>query len=218
MKNLSMLLIVFLFTISITSNVYASDDKEFLQTMEKTVNKLDTASSVLTFKSVKNQFERISSKYKDEWLPVYYAAYCDLESIYRGNNSQGNMLLLNDAKDRLDALSANKSVDQSELNTLWGYYYNALIMADPQSNGQKYFSYVISFYKKAIQQDAENPRPVFLLAFFEMHLPAFLQKDKDYCDQFRKANRLFQQSDQQNIHPHWGEKFLSGLLAKCTEN
>lgn len=216
MKNLAIIITVILS--SLFCSLFAqSVDAVYEQAMLKTVAKLDSSYTIPMLKQQKNQFDRISSKYTKEWLPVYYSAYCNLQSVYMNPKADNSSILLEEAKDKLSSLEKYGNVDFSEINTLWGYYYTALISLDPQANGAKYFGQVISYYKQAIAENAVNPRPVYLLAFFETNLPTFMQQGKNFCGELRKAEDLYKAEDSKSISPHWGKEFLQLLQAKCNE-
>lgn len=213
MKNL--LVIVSFILISVGGISAQSADAVYEQVMQRAVTKLDSSHTVPLLKQQKNQFARISSKYTEEWLPLYYWAYCNIQSVYLNQKEQTNAQLLDEAEEKLSLLQTLRNANRSEVNTLWGYYYTALIALDPQNNGAKYFGQVMSYYKQAIEQDSSNPRPVYLLALFETNLPAFMQQGKDFCGQLAKAAELYKVQEPKSINPHWGREFLNMLQTKC---
>lgn len=210
--KISMLLFFALFAISLF--VYPTD-AVYTQSVNNAIAQTDTATTVGAMKKVRNTFDRIAQKYSDQWLPVYYVVYCDLEMIYRNPKSEENRILLDGVREKLDQLEKLKDVNRSELKNLWGYYYNAWIVTDPATYGQRYYNEVMSNYKRAIELDADNPRPVFLLAFFEQNLPSFLQSGKDYCGELRKSESGYNQKKNISGDIHWGKNFLTTLLSKC---
>lgn len=216
MKNL--VIIIAVIFASLCCSLFAqSVDAVYEQAMLKTVAKLDSSYTIPLLKQQKNQFDRISSKYTKEWLPVYYSVYCNLQSVYLNPKADNSSVLLEEAKEKLSSLEKYKNVDLSEINTLWGYYYTALISLDPQTNGAKYFGQVMSYYKQAIAENAANPRPVYLLAFFETNLPPFMQQGKDFCGELGKAEDLYKDENSKSVKPHWGKEFLQMLQAKCNK-
>jgi hypothetical protein len=190
----------------------AQSNPVYEQAMEKALAKVDSASSVKDLAAARNQLERISLMYADEWLPPYYMAYADILSVYMGQKSEK---ALENAKTNLDKLSSYAKVDKSELNTLLGYYYMALIMLNPATNGQKYFNNVNSSFSKALEQNPDNPRAVYLSAFFEQNLPEGLRSGKDFCAEMSKAKKLYAKEQKSVDKPYWGEYFLNTLLEKC---
>lgn len=210
MRTFKLYLCIALFTF--TMGLSAQSNPVYEQAMEKALAKVDSASSVKDLAAARNQLERISLMYADEWLPPYYMAYADILSVYMGQKSEK---ALENAKTNLDKLSSYAKVDKSELNTLLGYYYMALIMLNPATNGQKYFNNVNSSFSKALEQNPDNPRAVYLSAFFEQNLPEGLRSGKDFCAEMSKAKKLYAKEQKSVDKPYWGEYFLNTLLEKC---
>ncbi|MFT4224375.1 hypothetical protein [Dysgonomonas sp.] len=210
MRTFKLYLCIALFTF--TMGLSAQSNPVYEQAMEKALAKVDSASSVKDLAAARNQLERISLMYADEWLPPYYMAYADILSVYMGQKSEK---ALENAKTNLDKLSSYAKVDKSELNTLLGYYYMALIMLNPATNGQKYFNNVNSSFSKALEQNPNNPRAVYLSAFFEQNLPEGLRSGKDFCAEMSKAKELYAKEQKSVDKPYWGEYFLNTLLEKC---
>ena len=213
MKTLIINLILFALC-SVSASAQPVDDV-YLKGMNNAIAQIDTVKTVASIKKVRNQFDRISQKYSDQWLPLYYVAYSNLEMVLRNPKAADVQSLLADAKEKISRFEKMKGVNKSELSTLWGYYYNALIATDPAINGEKFYNEVMSNYKKAIELDTNNPRPVFLLAVFEKNLPPFLQSGNEYCGELRKSEELYNKSISQTSEIHWGKNSLVMLLEKC---
>jgi tetratricopeptide (TPR) repeat protein len=167
---------------------------------------LDAAES--DYLTCRNQFERMAQMYPDEWLPVYYTAYCDLQMIYVEQAATNAQSLLDEAKSLLEKLATAPGADPSEVSALWGYYYMAIITLDA-ANGQRYFQQAIAAYEKAIALNPDNPRPVCLLAFFKQHLPPFLRVDSEIAEGKEKAKALFAKETPSTDKPYWGAYFLN---------
>ncbi|GHV40189.1 hypothetical protein FACS1894179_06290 [Bacteroidia bacterium] len=198
--------------VTLSLGLSAQSNPVYKQAVEKGLATIDSAKSVKDLSSARNQFERISMMYTDEWLPPYYMAYVDILSVYMG---QKNEKALENAKTNLDKLSSYAKADKSELNTLLGYYYMALIMLDPATNGQKYFNNVNISFSKALEQNPDNPRAVYLSAFFEQNLPEGLRSGKDFCAEMNRAKDLYAKEQKSVDKPYWGEYFLNMISEKC---
>jgi len=194
-----------LFTCS--GSVYAASEYE--KVMGGVLDKLDSAKTIDDLLQCRSQFERISAMYPENWLPVYYVAYSDIQIVFYPGEADKQQLL-DDAKTKLEQLADNAGADLSEVNTLWGYYYNALVMLDPQ-NGQKYYQMVLEYYEKAIRQNPENPRPVCLMAFYKQYLPPFLKSEKEIAEGKAKAKELFDKEERTIQKPYWGANFLEWI-------
>lgn len=210
MKTFKLYLCTALLTFTI--GLSAQSTSVYEQAMEKTLAKIDSAGNVKDLLSARNQLERISLMYTDEWLPPYYMAYVDIQSVYMGQKSEK---ALENAKTNLDKLSSYAKADKSEVNTLFGYYYMALIMLDPATNGQKYFNNVNSSFSKALEQNPDNPRAIYLSAFFDQNLPEGLRSGKDFCTEIGKAKELYAKGQKSVDKPYWGEYFLNTIATQC---
>ena len=189
-----------------SGNALASD---YEKVMGSTLEKLDSAKTIADLQQCRGQFERIVAMFPDQWLPVYYIAYSNIQMTYYPGEVDKPQLL-DDAKVKLEQLAKHPDADLSEVNTLWGYYYNAWVMVDPK-NGEKYYRNVLESYEKAIGQNPENPRPVCLLAFYKQYLPPFLRSDKDIAEGKEKARELFAKEERTIEKPYWGVQFLEWI-------
>lgn len=217
MKTIKFYLCIAILIVPMALSAITNTDSTYLKVMEKTVLKLDSAKSVNELQTIRNQFERISLKYDKEWLPLYYVAYTGIQMAYFNPKAENNEAILETVKASLDKLNSFTDADKSEVSTLYGYYYNGLSMINPAVNGQKYFNDVISSYEKAIKLNPENPRPIFLLAFYESFLPDFIRSKRDFCEEISKAKSLYQKEKKTMERPYWGEAFMIQISAKCNK-
>lgn len=188
----------------VTTSLSATSDYE--NVMSNVLEKLDAAKNVADLQQCRGQFERIMTMYPNDWLPLYYVAYCDIQMVFYPGDIDKQQFL-DDAKKKLEQLTDFPGADLSEVNTLWGYYYNSLVTIDPQ-NGQNYYQKVLESYQTAIQQNPENPRPVCLLAFYKQYLPSFLKSEKEIAEGKEKAKELFAKEKRSVNKPYWGAYFL----------
>lgn len=202
---------VILFCVIFPSFIFAQTarDTQYEEYMQMVLNKLDSANTVEELQQVSNLFERISQKYSREWMPAYYIAYCDINSVFYDIPSPRNGMILMKASEVVEKLYEFPNIDLSEINTLKAYYLTAMIAINPEVNGQKYFSEVIRLYETAIGQNPDNPRPVILLADFERRLPPFIRQNKrDPEEEKTKAALLFEKEESTIEKPYWGRSFL----------
>ncbi|MDR1920118.1 MAG: tetratricopeptide repeat protein [Tannerellaceae bacterium] len=184
----------------------AAADSAYQEAMRTALLSLDATET--NYLPCRNQFERVAQMYPDEWLPVYYMAYCDLQMVFVKVGATDTQPQLDEAKNLLEKLETAPGADPSEVSTLWGYYYMAIITLDA-ANGQKYFPQAIAAYEKAIALNPDNPRPVCLLAFFKQFLPAFMRSDQEIAEGREKAIALFEKESLSTEKPHWGAFFLN---------
>lgn len=221
MKTIQSLFFALLTTVCLwgwNAQAQTTRDAAYENAMKSTLSQLDSAQTVARVQQCKNQFERIAQKYSAEWLPLYYAAYCGINSVYYNPKSPQNETLLAEALQRIEALHGFPQADPSETHTLEAYAYTAMVVLNPQVNGQKYTGDIIRLYEQAMAENPENPRPVVCLANFESYLPDFLKSDKRNPDEeYAKARFLFEKEQPNIENPYWGKYFLEIRKDKQSE-
>lgn len=190
-------------------------DEVYKNAMEKQLAAVDSAKIPAQLVAASSAFERIALKYTAQWQPVYYVAYASVEAVLRNPQDISNVYKLAKAKEWLDKLEKFADADKSEVATLRGYYYMALITTNQEAYGQKYFSEVMTDYKTAIALNPENPRPVLMLAVFEQNLPEFLRSKNDFCETMKTVGTLFDKEQKSIDKPYWGKIFYQMASQKC---
>jgi len=161
------------------------------------------------------ELKRISASFPDEWLADYYIALFDLQSSFVAAPEQ-KAALITEAKMKIDLLKDKHDALQSEIYTLDGYYYYALIAQNPQQNGQVYYKDVFSSYQRAISLDATNPRPALMLVIFKSNMAKFMNQDNtSICADLTNVQKLFDEFEsKQTLAPTWGLSELKNMQAK----
>ncbi len=212
MKTIQTLFLALLATVCLSgwsAQAQITCDTAYEKTMTSALAQLDSAHTPALLLQCKNQFERIVQTYPAEWLPLYYAAYCGINSVYYNPKSEQNEAFLTEALQRIETLHSFPKADPSEINTLHAYALTARVVLNPQTNGQKYFAEIIRLYEQAMEENPENPRPVVLLADFEQHLPDFIRSGKrNPVEEYAKASALFEKEKPNIEKPYWGKYFL----------
>jgi hypothetical protein len=187
------------------STVYAQEDALNRQ-LTTAVTSLDNARSTEELQEARNLFQRIHTVYPDDWTSCYYQAYINLTLSFR-TNGDAKQKLIEEAEADIDKLKRMKNVSKearSEISTLNGYYYYALMSVDPQTNGPKYTSNVISSYAEALALNPQNPRAILLNAYFQRNLSSFMGRTyTDFESDKAKAKELYEQEDKTSVMPHW---------------
>lgn len=146
------------------------------------------------------------------WLTDYYIALYEIQATI-GNKNPDNAALLQDAKNYIDKLKLEKEADQSEVSTVEGYYYYALIAANPIQNGRSYYTSVLDSYNRALVINSDNPRALLLLMVFKMNMAKFtgLQLNDDFTSLIERIGVLLDKEDKKSITPHWGTNTYESL-------
>ena len=158
-------------------------------------------------------FERVASVEKGEWIPDYYVSLiCTIDIFNKSKNKQAQ-LLLEKAKSALKN-AMHKSPDNAELYSLKAFILTAEITMDPMMNGQRLSSQVIENYQKALQIDADNPRALYLLADYQIHMAQMFGGDTSkYYAQLEKAIEKFNTFKKPAaFYPDWGRERAEELL------
>ena len=212
MKKLFFLSTVLLITIA----SFAQSGK-YVPAMQSNIAALDTSfRNPANLLSLANNFERIANSEKNQWLPYYYAAYCQVNYGYFEKDKTKTdgyadkaTALINIA----DSLSPNNS----EISCIKSMIGTCHMMVNPMQRFMQYGEEINSNMEKAMEQDPENPRPYLLRGQGLRYTPEQfgggcatakpeLQKALDKFATFKPASEL---------HPIWGKTRVEQLMGEC---
>lgn len=190
----------------VSKTTYAQNDI-LIQQMAVAVSRLDTVCTTKGLQEVRNLFQRISVNHPSDWMACYYLAYTNINLFFKDDNPTVKKQLIEEARIHIDKLKRIKNLPndvRSEISTLNGYWYYALMSEDPQSNGPKYSSNVISSYAEALKLNPDNPRAIILNAYFQRNLSAFMGENyADFDSDKTRAKELHEKEDKNSLSPHW---------------
>src|SRR5688572_308873 len=130
--------------------------------MKEQIAKLDGAFQAGNFPELANNFERIGNAEKNQWLPYYYAAYCQVMAAYF-EQDKSKVDPIADKADSLitkaESLSAGAT---SETNVIRSMIASAHMIVDPQQRWMQYGQTSAGYIEKAKSLDPTNPRPIYL--------------------------------------------------------
>ena len=207
-------LIALIAIVSLTQTAGAQN-KKYLETMEKNIAALDTSRANDQLQSLENTFERIASAEKSEWLPNYYAAYCNVNMTY---NLKGDAIdTYCDKADKFLHVADSISPNNSEIYTLKAQVASARISVNPMIRGQKYGTISGELREKAKALDKTNPRPYYLEGTAYFYTPAMFGGGKDKAKLvFEKASAMFTDfKPASSIAPNWGKRATEYFLKQC---
>ncbi len=212
MKKLFLLSAVIILTI----NASAQSEK-FIAAMKSNIAAIDTSfKNPANLLSLANNFERIATAEKNQWLAYYYAAYCQVNYTYREQDKSKIDAIADKATmliDKADSLQPNNS----EISCLKSMIASAHMMVNPMQRYMEYGPESASYIDAAMQQDPTNPRPEFLKGQGLKYTPEqfgggcatakpVLQSSLDKYNKFKPASEL---------HPNWGKQRVELLLSEC---
>lgn len=207
-------------TLLLSSFIINAQSEKYQATMQKNIALIDSAKTNDKLIPLANTFERIGDAEKTEWLPYYYAAFCQT-MIVRNNiqqkAAQKDPTALDAAIDKGESLIAKaESLDKenSETDVLKSMLATSRIMVEPMTRGQKFGPLSGTYLQKAIQLDSTNPRPVLISGMNKYYTPEQWGGDK------KKAIELFKKADEMDknfkpasaLHPAWGRGLIDYML------
>lgn len=215
MKTLKNLFICLLLVIA---NCAAAADPQFMVAIEKGLQLINNSKSSDQFLLAANHFERIASAEPKEWLPLYYAAYANVNA---GMSASGNS-----TKDELfdKALSQLKMAEKisgsnSEIIALEGYAVLMKLAVDPMVRGMQMMPEGMSLLEKAKAINPENPRSYLIQGQFVFFMPEAFGGGKARARPILQTGK--EKYDLQNpatsIEPRWGKNRLEDLLRQSNE-
>jgi hypothetical protein len=210
-----------IFLIALTTLVYATGQGQeaYTQQMQTTVAKLDKAGSVKDYQQLAQEFSRIADAQRTQWLPYYYAAFC---------NARVGWLKQNDDRDNIEPF-ANKAEEEitkaeslidtarekkelSEIYCVQMMLNQARVFINPQTYGPQYGRTAFSYIGLAKEANADNPRMLYLLGWQKFATPKMWGGDKTLARQLLTEAKQKLQSPSPGIEPHWGEKEVDEIL------
>ncbi len=202
--------------VSITMLSFGQSEK-YVAAMKNNIAAIDTSfRNPASLLALANNFERIASAEKNQWLAYYYAAFCQVNYGFMEQN-----------KDKVDAI-ADKATDfinkadslmpnNSEVSCIKSMIASCHMMVNPMQRYMEYGPESGSNMEKAMQQDPTNPRPYYLKGQTLKYTPEQfgggcktakpeLQTALDKFAAFKPASEL---------HPNWGKQPVEMLMKEC---
>ncbi|MDR1343862.1 MAG: hypothetical protein LBJ39_00775 [Tannerellaceae bacterium] len=176
------------------------------QTLEEIVQKINLPMATSELIATRAQLERLSAAPQADRSAIYYLAYADVELSFRMENDNQKAQYIDEAQKYLDKI---KDGDKSEIETLRGYSYFALMAIDPRTNGPKYAPDIIACYEKALKANPDNPRAFLLNAVFRSNMAkAMGGQYKEFEADVIRSRELFAAQDTTSLKPYWGTVLL----------
>jgi len=219
MRQILSILVIFLCIQ--TTRTYASipEEVQFVQMLNEVLSKLESNTSTDRLPVCVAELKRMSTMYPNEWIIYYYISLYEIQQTF-SNLSADNEDILNDAMANINLLKRNKNADKSEISTIEGYYYYAIIAKNPSKNGQIYYKNVLESYQKALKYNPENPRAQLLLLMFRLNMSRFTgnNEENNFYDNLLEIEEIFQKETNSYLKPSWGENTLIALKKTLSKN
>lgn len=205
---LSALIVCFCFA------TFAQSDR-YVPAMKKNIAMLDSAIQKGNAKELANNFERIGDAEKFQWLPYYYAAYCNVISTYTEKDKTKTDAIADKAEELIIKAEGLAGKENAEIDVIKSMIASSHMMVDPQSRYKKYGAASSENIKKAEELDPTNPRPVYLEAQAKFYTPPAFGGGKDIAKTlFEKALKMFDSfKPASELHPTWGKSATEYFLS-----
>jgi hypothetical protein len=196
-----------------------SQSEKFIGAMKKNMAEIDSALSrneVARLNDIGATFERIGDAEKNQWLPYYYAAYCQVTVAFIKNEVANNDLVA-DKVDQLIAKADALEKKNSELSLLKAMNTSLRMLVNPMQRWMQYGQKIQEYTQDAMTQDPTNPRPYYFNGISLKNTPAefgggcgtakpILDKAMELFATFKPAS---------DLHPVWGKVVCEKEAAGC---
>ena len=212
MKKLTLIAAVLLLSASVSAQ-----SEKYLAAMRNNIAAIDTSfKTPANLLSLSNTFERIANAEKNQWLPYYYAALCQVNYSYTEQDKSKIDAIADKANaliEKADSLQPNNS----EISCMKSMIASCHMMVNPMQRYMEYGQEINSNLEAATQQDPTNPRPEFLKGQGLKYTPEqfgggcktarpVLEASLEKYNTFKPAS---------DIHPNWGRQRVERLLSEC---
>ncbi|MBK7432723.1 MAG: hypothetical protein IPI66_01765 [Chitinophagaceae bacterium] len=204
-------------SVILLSAVSFAQSERYLSAMKNNLAAIDTSfRNPASLVSLSNNFERIANAEKSQWLPYYYAAYCQVHAGYvDADKSRSDAYA--DKASALIAKADSLAPKNSEISCIKSMIASCHMMVNPMQRYMEYGQEVSSFMDEAMELDPANPRPYLLKGQGLKYTPEqfgggcstakpVLQTSLDKYGAFTPLSEL---------HPNWGKGRVEQLLQEC---
>lgn len=194
-----------------------AQSEKYVAAMKKNLAELDSGfKNPAYLLTIANNFERIANAEKTQWLPYYYAAFC-----------QVNIGFFEQDKTRVDGI-ADKATElikkadslnpgNSEISCIKSMIASCHMMVNPMVRWQEYGAESNNNMEAAMKQDPANPRPYYLkgqgLKYTPEQFGGGCKTALPVLETALEKYASFQPASE--LHPNWGKEIAQGLVDGC---
>ena len=202
--------------ISFSNFLFAQSDK-YAAAMKTNISMLDSVYQKGNAGELANNFERIGDAEKTQWLPYYYASYCNVMKAFTEQDKTKTDAIADKAEQLITKAEEIMGKENSETDVIKSMIASAHMMVDPQTRWQQYGSGSSQNIEKAKQLDPTNPRPVLLEGQAKFYTPEAFGGGKAVAKPlFEKAIPMFDAfKPESELHPTWGKTTTEYFLSQC---
>ena len=211
---------IFLLATTLIMYVTTHAQEAYTQQLQTTVTRLNNANTTRDYQQLANDFLRIAEVRKTEWLPYYYAAFCNAKVGWlKQNNDPDNIepfankaeQEINKAQSLIDTVKQQKEL--SEIYCIKMMLNQARVFINPETYGPKYGPDAFNYTQLAKKANADNPRMLYLLGWQKFATPKMFGGDKSLAKQLlTEAEQKLNAASPTSVEPHWGKKEVEEIL------
>ena len=198
------------------ATIHAQDDAQKLQ---QGVAKIDNAATIKDYQQLANEFAQIAETEKTQWLPYYYAAFCNAKIGWLSQDDPDNIEdYANKADEQIkkaQALldTATQKKELSEVYCVLSMVNRARVFMNPATYGRQYGPSASMYIQLAKRANADNPRALYLDGWEKFSTPKMWGGDKVKAKELLlAAQQKLSTNASSGVEPHWGKKEVDGLL------
>jgi tetratricopeptide (TPR) repeat protein len=212
MKTLKLILLALLLAFA----ARAQNQDQYAKAMKDGLGMLDTAKTSEQFLQTANYFERIAGAEQKQWLPQYYAGFCNLMGAVVGTQP-------NDEKDALynKALAFAEKAgsimpENSEIEVLKGYTIFMKMAVDPEHRAFEMIPEANGALEKASVLNPGNPRAYLVRGQDTFYTPEAFGGGKAKAKPLLTlAAEKYAKETTTGFEPSWGKARCEALLKQC---
>ncbi|HXL54834.1 MAG TPA: hypothetical protein VN958_01170, partial [Chitinophagaceae bacterium] len=186
---------------------------------QQQVAKLDKASTAKDYEQLANDFKNIADAQKTQWLPYYYAAFCNAKIgwFYQDDGDKIEPYAdkaeeqIKKAQSLLDTSKQKKEL--SEVYCVLSMTNRARVFINPMTYGREYGPAAGQYTQLAKKANADNPRALYIEGWEKFSTPKMWGGDKKKAKELlTTAKQKLDSNTSSGIEPHWGKKEVEDLL------
>lgn len=197
--------------------VIAQPNEKYINAMKKNMEGMGEAfKNPASLLALANNFERIGEAEKNQWLPYYYAAFCQVNLGFMEQDKSKTDPIADKASElihKADAINPNNS----EISCIKSMIASCHMMVDPMQRWEQYGQESSKHLEAAMKQDVTNPRPELLIGEGLKYTPEqFGGGCKTALVQLEAAMKKFETFKAASpLDPNWGKDRAKQLLNEC---
>lgn len=188
--------------------------------LQRAVTALDQAKNARDYEALEQTFSNIAATQRNNWLPYYYAAYCDAKIgfLYQEDGekiepySNRGEAWAQKAQSLLDTTQQKNEL--SELYTVMSMVYRTKVFINPMTYGRQFGPLSSRLLQKARQLNPQNPRALYVAAWEKYYTPKTWGGDKEQARQLASQSLQLLEKEAAGTQPHWGKAENTELLGK----